>query len=1058
MQPHSPNHLQRRRGHRGIAANAGLTRQRRISVSALALSLSVSMSISWMAAATAHAGGDHAQSRNYDARVDYNTGFSVAASGTQLGKIETLRQRIPELAVTVDQSTGVTRTIYNTRGYLSANQGGDALSIARQYVADNVELLGLTKNDLVDFEITDVVYTKVTGATHIYLRQTYAGVPVYNGQLHINVNRDGRIISVNNAFIRDIATAVNDSKPAMDALTAVQNVAFHLGAQSIAVPQVMYQATGDVRNTTVMLANDLSMMPIEAKLMWLPVRAGDVRLVWNFEVQTLDTNHWYDFNVDARMGDIWTRFDWTADDSYRVYEQPVESPNHVSPLPPADTRTVVSNPADPTASPDGWIDAGKTIMDGNNVHACADENGNNGCDAGEPSCGPGLSCDFPIDFTSSPDVSKDAAIANLFYWNNLIHDIQYQYGFDEAGGNFQENNFGRGGSGSDSVNADALDGSGNCNANMSTPPDGGNPRMQMFTCNRDTPSRDGDYDNGVIVHEYGHGISIRQVGGPSNSSCLNNTQQAGEGWSDWWGLVYTAKTGDTGPQARGIGSYLFAEDPNGGTIRDLPYSTDQAVNNWTYESINGASVPHGVGSRWAQAAWEVYWALVDTHGFDPDLANAQGGAGNHRAMLYINEGLKNTACSPTFVDNRDGIIQAATDNFGGEDVCLLWETFAAFGLGTDAVSGGRNSRSPTNGFSIPASCGGEPPPPPPPPPTCDAGSIDFTNFALQSYSNQDAAGDFAVANGGDTLVLTNNTWKRSTQTFEVNADTVVEFFFASNQQGEIHAIGFDDNNDLNDAPRHFQFFGTQNWTGTGKIDLTPKYTGNGDFQFYSVPVGQSYTGTMNIVFTNDNDAGSGNEGQFHCVRVLGDGAPPPPPPPGDCTVDDDFESGSAGWSNSGASTCSTGDFVLGTPTQQSSSGVITQVGGDATTGSGNALFTATNTSVGANDVDGGECILDSPTFAVANDSTLQVSYFHGQRDAGDDAGGDFFVLEVSTDGGATFSAIVDEGDISTDAVWTTVSTQIPAGSDVQVRVRVSDGAGPGDIVEGGIDDLSICDN
>ena len=73
-------------------------------------------------------------------------------------------------------------------------------------------------------------------------------------------------------------------------------------------------------------------------------------------------------------------------------------------------------------------------------------------------------------------------------------------------------------------------------------------------------------------------------------------------------------------------------------------------------------------------------------------------------MLYLNEGLKNTTCSPAFTDVRDGIIQATVILNGGQDTCLLWRTFAAFGLGVDAVSGGPNSTSPTNGFQVPASC------------------------------------------------------------------------------------------------------------------------------------------------------------------------------------------------------------------------------------------------------------------------------------------------------------------------------------------------------------------
>lgn len=354
--------------------------------------------------------------------------------------------------------------------------------------------------------------------------------------------------------------------------------------------------------------------------------------------------------------------------------------------------------------------------------------------------------------------------------------------------------------------------------------------------------------------------------------------------------------------------------------------------------------------------------------------------------------------------------------------------------------------------------GGGAPPPPPPPSNCASGSIDFNSLAITSYAGQDQNGTTTVADGGDTLVLTGNNWKRSTSTFTVTANTVVEFEFASSSQGEIHALGFDENDTLNDAPRLFQFWGTQNWTGTGQIDLTPKYTGGGAFQSYSIPVGQSYTGSMNLAFVNDKDSGTANnEGRFRCVRIFEDGAPPPPPPPppATCTVDDDFESGAAGWSNAAGSTCSTGAFTLTTPTQQTST-VVTQVGGDHTSGSGNAIFTATNTSAGNADVDGGNCILESPTWSVSSASTFSVWYFHGQRDSGDDPGDDFFLLEVSTNGGSSYTPIVNIGDVRTVASWTNATASIPAGSNVKLRVQVSDGSGPGDIVEGGIDDLSIC--
>lgn len=177
--------------------------------------------------------------------------------------------------------------------------------------------------------------------------------------------------------------------------------------------------------------------------------------------------------------------------------------------------------------------------------------------------------------------------------------------------------------------------------------------------------------------------------------------------------------------------------------------------------------------------------------------------------------------------------------------------------------------------------------------------------------------------------------------------------------------------------------------------------------------------------------------------------------PEECAVDEDFESGATEWFNDPASTCLSGAYVLGAPTQVTNGGVTTQVGG---TSSGlNAIFTAANTSAGVDDVDGGNCILTSPAFAVPSASRLSVAYFHGQRDAGDDPGGDFFSLDVSTDGGLSWTPIASIGDATSNASWTNVSTSIPPGSSVVLRVQCSDGAAAGDLVECGIDDVSICE-
>jgi len=696
------------------------------------LSLSVLLLVSPLASPLSaqnfiYHGGD-SDPRNFDDRPrDLSP---VAPSPQQLSALDSLRGRLPAAAATFDPYTGATRTLYNPAGTLTGPQEGDAQDLALAFVKGNRSLLGLGPADLREWEVTDSVVSSVTGVTHLYLRQLHAGLPVYNAQLQVNITADGRILSVNNAFVPELGQRTAKVAPGLGAQNAVMRAAQHLGIQLPGQPLAVLETSPGPEQRTVVAGNGLSLEPIEAELMWLPL-GRDVELVWNFQIQTLEEDHWLDINVSATTGNVRTRFDWTSDAEYRVYAQPTESPIHTTPLPPADARTLEVNPhlSATNASPLGWHDTGSTaftITRGNNVHAYEDRDANNAPPATEVDCGDGLSCDFPIDLTQPPSAYIEASITNLFYWNNIIHDVQYQYGFDEAAGNFQVNNFGNGGAGGDDVRAEGQDGIGNCNANFGTPTDGNRPRMQMFTCSNTNPPRDGDLDAGVITHEYGHGISNRQVGGPNNVSCLNNTQQPGEGWSDWLALAYTAEVGDQGTDPRGVGSYLFGLAPTG-TIRPQQYSTDPAINNYTYESIGGLSVPHGVGSVWAQAIWEVYWALVDTHGFDPDIYNATGGAGNQRAMLYVNEGFKNTACSPTFLDTRDGIIQAAASLFGGEDVCLLWQTFAAFGLGSDAATGGPSTRSATNGFQIPSGvCTGCTNPPAAPTGLVATTPVDFT--------------------------------------------------------------------------------------------------------------------------------------------------------------------------------------------------------------------------------------------------------------------------------------------------------------------------------------------
>ncbi len=179
-------------------------------------------------------------------------------------------------------------------------------------------------------------------------------------------------------------------------------------------------------------------------------------------------------------------------------------------------------------------------------------------------------------------------------------------------------------------------------------------------------------------------------------------------------------------------------------------------------------------------------------------------------------------------------------------------------------------------------------------------------------------------------------------------------------------------------------------------------------------------------------------------------------PPQACAFEDNFTT-STGWSSSSTSTCSTGAYLRGNPTLVTNSGVVTQVAGDSQ-GDGFALFTANNTSAGRDDVDRGVCVAVSPAITVSDSSTLSLDWFHGQRDTGDDNNGDFFRVEYSLNGGATYNLLISIGDVRTQAQWATANASIPAGSNVLLRVSASDGSSAGDLIEGGVDAVSICPN
>ena len=195
------------------------------------------------------------------------------------------------------------------------------------------------------------------------------------------------------------------------------------------------------------------------------------------------------------------------------------------------------------------------------------------------------------------------------------------------------------------------------------------------------------------------------AGGANVNSCLNNPEQMGEGWSDWFALMITMEEGDLGSDISGIGTFAIGQPTDGNGIRPAPYSTDFAVNNYTYadtNDVNNISEPHGIGFVWASILWDLTWAYIDKYGFDSDLFNGTGG--NNKVMQIVIEGLKLQSCSPGFVAGRNAILAADNAITGGVDQCMIWEVFANRGVGFNASEGlGFSRTDQVEDFSIPPS-------------------------------------------------------------------------------------------------------------------------------------------------------------------------------------------------------------------------------------------------------------------------------------------------------------------------------------------------------------------
>ena len=752
-------------------------------------------------------------------------------------------------------------------------QTTEAIQTARQYLGNHQQAWQLETDDIAQMRVSDAYTSAHNGVTHVYMVQQHNGIDVDDATYNVNI-QDGEVLIAFEHMVRDVASRVSGDVQ-ISPTQAIAKVVNHYG-EEVRGPIQVKEQKGE--HAAVFYGGAHSHIDMPVRKIYTPGRNGEYSLAYEVIIEPSNGHEMYSVKVNAENGKIMNEVSlsahcafpdnflagYTCSDEtdemvmsplpnsgdgakYNVVPIPFESPNHGD-------RQVVVDPADAEASPYGWHDfdgvAGheSTTTHGNNVHAFADRDGDLQDNELVVDGGDTLVFNFPFDQSLEPEDYQEAAVTNLFYMNNVMHDFTYHYGFDEISGNFQSTNYTSLGAGGDEVNAHSQFGASTAtpptnNAVFGTPPDGGSGRMRMYiwtgaganqllsvdhpsdvagTYNTSTTTdwgqtitnepvtgevyfvddgtaqptqgcnslvnasqlegkiamidrgscefgrkalnaeeagaigfiicnfeeglvnmgagavggqvtipgvfiansdcqrirafagdglvvtlvnladtsgpqnRSGSFDNGVIAHEYGHGISNRLTFGPGNVGCLNNYdhdfdgtpedgEQMGEGWSDFFTLVTSVKPGDTPEKIRGIGTYAQDQDTNGLGIRPFPYTVDMSINPMTYDDIAFYSVPHGIGSVWCTMLWDLYWALTERYGFDPDLYTGTGG--NNLAIQLVMDGMKMQPCHPSFTDGRDAILAADRALTGGANQKLIWEVFARRGLGFSATAG-----------------------------------------------------------------------------------------------------------------------------------------------------------------------------------------------------------------------------------------------------------------------------------------------------------------------------------------------------------------------------------
>ncbi len=597
---------------------------------------------------------------------------------------------------------GTPSSIMKAKGYLTEPKSGDAETIARQWLKNNAEVFGLTAKDIDSLQVTRNYKMPGTELQPVTFQQSFDGIQsIFGGRVIVAVNKTGQILSVTGNM-----TKAKDFKNEY-ALTATEALNKVVALES---PGSTYTANLEGQKNGWDVFDGANVLPTKQYVKKAVFAKGNEIVPVYRVLHIAELEKGSEVIIDAKTGE-------------RLYErslaQHLNSEGSVFENFPGakagGTQTTKSFKGDPAASPNGWLypnsEVGVTTL-GNNVNTFA--NWSNFLVPADQAVRPVSPLgQFNYPFTNSWQKTKgqiappsyaidvNSAATNLFYHHNLFHDYFYKLGWVEGAGNLQTTNYGKGGAEGDAimglVQAGAVSGgeptyTGRDNAYMLTLPDGLPAWSGMFLWEPiegafEGAYADGDYDAGIIYHEYSHALSNRLVAG---GEALGSHQAGsmGEAWGDWFAMHYLIKNGlqekavvgayVTDNQERGIRSWALEDSP-------LQYG-DVGFD------VGGPEV-HSDGEIWAAILWEVRDKLLSS------LGKVEGEKVVEQLVI---DAMPISAPNPSMVDMRDAMITADTERYGGKHYDLLWSAFAKRGLGEGASSKGGNDTDPVPAYNHPA--------------------------------------------------------------------------------------------------------------------------------------------------------------------------------------------------------------------------------------------------------------------------------------------------------------------------------------------------------------------